>query len=419
MYKRTERRRTPTAERIIALIVCLGMLGLGVNLLGQPALAERGSDDGAIVRCDPLNAAGPVDQDLVIDIYVQDVTDLYGADVRLSFDRALAQVVDADLTLAGTQIQPLATFLSPDFVIKKEANNDNGTIWYAATQLNPSQPVSGSGPLARVTLRASAVGSFAMPITSAQLSKAGGIPIQLTIQDCSVTFQNSTPATPTPTPTPTATVSPTRTFTVTPTATPRPILTPTPTNTPTATWTPTRTPTATWTPTRTPTTTWTPTSTVPPAATVTPTATGTPTRTPSPTTTVTPTVTRVPTQTPTPTPPSAQVGILTGTVFEDVNRDGVRQPVESGIADAHVRATAQGGTNVGQFWETATASDGSFVFYLPPAPYLVRQFDLPGWYSSTEDEVQVTISGPGDLILVEFGDFQASRYWLPLIFRSQ
>ena len=74
---------------------------------------------------------------------------------------------------------------------------------------------------------------------------------------------------------------------------------------------------------------------------------------------------------------------------------------------------------MGQFWETATASDGSFVVYLPPAPYLVRQFNLPGWYSSTEDEVRATISGPGDLILVEFGDFRAGRYWLPLIFRSQ
>lgn len=360
MHNGFESLRTPTAKRMIALGVCLVILALGSDLLGRQVLAEKSPDDGAIVRCDPLNASGPANQDLVIDIYVQDVIDLYGADVRLSFDTTIAQVVDADPTLPGTQIQPLATFLSPDFVIKKEANNSAGTIWYAATQLNPSPPVSGSGPLARFTLRALTAGSFALPITSAQLSKAGGIPIPLTIQNCSVAFHSVTTASPTATPT------------RTPTATPTPIHT----------------------------------------------ATRTPTATPSPTATVTPTATRTPTQTPTPTPPSAQVGILTGTVFEDINRDGIRQGAEPGIPDAHVRATSAGGSNLGQFWETATASDGSCVFYLPPGPYLVRQFNLPGWYSSTPDEIQVTVSVSGAPILVEFGDFQANRLWLPVVLHN-
>ncbi|QLQ06881.1 MAG: hypothetical protein HZY76_13095 [Anaerolineae bacterium] len=128
-------------------------------------------------------------------------------------------------------------------------------------------------------------GSFAMPVTSAQLSKAGGIPIPVTTQDCSVTFFDLTTATPTAT----------RTRTPTPTATRSP--------TPTATST----------------------------YAVSPTPTATPTHTVSPTATVTPTPTQTPTHTPTPTPPSAQVGIVAGTVFEDVNRDGVRQPSEPGI----------------------------------------------------------------------------------------
>ena len=343
------------------MVGCLVVLGLGAGMLGRQVLAARSPEDGAIVRCDPLNASGTVGQDLVIDIYVQDVVDLYGADVRLSFDTTIAQVVDADSTLAGTQIQPLATFMSPDFVIKKEANNSAGTIWYAATQLNPNQPVSGSGPLARVTLRAVAAGSFAMPITSAQLSKAGGIPIPVTIQDCSVTFQSSTPSSPTPTPTrtPTATATPSRTSTVTPTATPSPTVPPMSTNTPTATWTATHTP--------------------------------------SPTTTVTPTVTRTPTRTPTATPLSAQVGILTGIVFEDVNCDGLRQASEPGIPGVRVRAMAEGSVP-GQFWETATLANGVYAIYLPPAPYSVSQFNLFGWYSSTADQVHVTISGPGALV---------------------
>ncbi len=361
MHKRNRPLHSSAAMRTIALGMCLTILALSASLVGQQVLAERSPFDGAVVRCDPLHASGPFNQNLPVNIYVQDVIDLYGADVRLSFDPSVAQVVDADPSLPGTQIQPLADFMSPDFVIRKEANNSAGTIWYAATQLNPSQPVSGSGPLARITFHADTAGSFVMPITSAQLSKAGGIPIPVSIQDCSVTFQSLTPASPT--------------------------------------FTPTRTPTA----------------TAVPSATSTP----TPTHTPSPTFTLTPTPSRTPTSTSTPTPPSALVGIVNGTVFEDLNRDGTRQPPEPAIADILVRATSQSGPNSGQFWETATASDGSFVFYVPPATYTVRQYDLSGWYSSTPNEVEAIISSPGVVIAIDFGDYRGSRLWMPTIFLNR
>lgn len=361
MHNTTRPLHSSTAKRTITFGMCLFIVALSAGLVGPQVLAERSPYEGAVVRCDPLHTSGPYDQNLPVDIYVQDVIDLYGADVRLSFDPGVAQVVDTDPSLPGTQIQPLADFMSPDFVIKKEANNSAGTIWYAATQLNPSPPVSGSGPLARITFHANTAGSFVMPITSAQLSKAGGIPIPVTVQNCSVAFQSLTPATPTSTPT----------------------RTPTATAVPSATFTPT------------------------------------PTRTPSPTFTLTPTPSRTPTPIFTPTPPSGLVGIVNGTVFEDLNRDGTRQPAEPAIAGALVRATSQSGPSSGQFWETATASDGSFAFYLPPATYVVRQYDLSGWYSSTPNEVEAIILDPGVVIVINFGDYRGSRLWIPTIFQNR
>ncbi len=121
-------------------------------------------------------------------IFVQDVVDLYGADVQMSFDPAVAQVVDADPRKGGTQIEILDEFLSPDFTIRDRADNVAGTIWYANTQVNPTEAVSGSGPLARVTLEPLQPGSFDVIITSWQLGRRNGTEIPATARDCRVTF---------------------------------------------------------------------------------------------------------------------------------------------------------------------------------------------------------------------------------------
>ena len=71
-------------------------------------------------------------------MYIDDVVGLNGVDLRISFfNTAIAQVVD-QLPATGVQIQPLNTFLQPDFVVRNTANNTAGTIRYAATQAFPN-----------------------------------------------------------------------------------------------------------------------------------------------------------------------------------------------------------------------------------------------------------------------------------------
>lgn len=386
----TVKRPLMTTKNRARLAVMLSLIILVTALTGARAVmaVQRSPEEDAIARCNPLNASGPVTQDLVVDIYIQDVVNLYGADARLSFDPAFIQVVDADPNIPGTQIQPLYDFMVPGFVIKKEADNNAGTIWYAATQLNPSPPVSGSGPLARITFRATTAGSYALPVTSAQLSAAGGIPIPVTTMDCSMTFTGGGSATDTPTATPTQTATPTRTPTRTPSATS------------TATGVATATPTATAT------------------ATATGTATATATRTATATHTISPTATRTPSPTPTWTPVAATTGVLNGVVFNDLNRDGIRQVSEPGIPGAAVRATSQNAANLGQFWETHSLANGSYVIFLPVGSYQVRQFNLPFWLSTTPDELDIVITAAGPPLQIDFGDRQTEQTWLPLIIRQ-
>ncbi len=173
---------------VTRMAVALGVLLLAaVVLIGGRAAA---APQTAIVRCDPATVAGPVGSTVNIDIYVENVVELYGADVRLGFDPAALQVVDADPTVEGIQIMPLDTFLSPDFVVRKGLGyaEDPDVIWYAVTQVNPSEAVSGSGPLARVTFTAQEAGSFTLPITYHKLARRDSLEIPSTAQGCSITF---------------------------------------------------------------------------------------------------------------------------------------------------------------------------------------------------------------------------------------
>jgi|GEM_PF-2310832 hypothetical protein len=122
-----------------------------------------------------------------VDIWVNDVFNLYGADVRLSFDSSRFEVVDADSGEAGTQIKQGSLLTEPLVVTKNEANNTAGTIWFAAGQLSPTPPVSGSGILASIQFRAIAPGTAPLTFTYTKLGAPGGVEIPATSNNGTLT----------------------------------------------------------------------------------------------------------------------------------------------------------------------------------------------------------------------------------------
>lgn len=175
----TFRSRSKVAAMTLALLMAA--------LFGSLGLRAAPAQD-AVVRCDPEVVAVQMGETVSFTIFVEDVVDLYGADVQMSFDPTVAQVVDADPGKGGTQIEILEDFLSPDFTIRDRADNVAGTIWYANTQVNPTEAVSGSGPLARVTMEPLKPGSFDVIVTSWQLGRRNGTEIPSVARNCRVTF---------------------------------------------------------------------------------------------------------------------------------------------------------------------------------------------------------------------------------------
>ena len=135
-----------------------------------------------------MSITGPANQVVTADVYIQDVVGLYGADVQLSFDASMVQVLDENPNVSGIQIQPLASFLHPDFVILNAADNVAGTIRYAVTQLNPTSPATGSGSLMRFRFQALQPGSFTIQFLRHDLADRNGQTIANTVASCPVTI---------------------------------------------------------------------------------------------------------------------------------------------------------------------------------------------------------------------------------------
>jgi hypothetical protein len=149
------------------------LLGLAGALLGQagPAFSAWAqaprwdmeippgrelAQDGAAVTIDPPSVEVDVGATTTVDLRIENVSDLYYVEVLLFFDPALLEVMDAESTLSGVQVEP-GTFLGPDSTVDDNSvDSEAGEIIF--TQTAGDEPVSGSGVLAKITFRGKARG---------------------------------------------------------------------------------------------------------------------------------------------------------------------------------------------------------------------------------------------------------------------
>ena len=110
----------------------LALAQTGVKVYPQPVGADNGT--------------------LTVDLIAENVTDLYGVEFKLKYDPTVIAIQDANPQQEGLQIEA-GSFLPVDqgFVVANTVNEAEGTISFAMTLLNPAPPVSGTGPLARLT----------------------------------------------------------------------------------------------------------------------------------------------------------------------------------------------------------------------------------------------------------------------------
>ena len=163
-----------------------------------------------------------------IPIEIRNVQDLYAVDLEIHYDPRILTFEDANPQMDG--IQPaLGTFLDAGMVLYNTVDPEAGIIRFVMTQVNPSEPKSGSGVLIVLYAVGAAEGESILEVVRADLSTREGIAIPSELVENSVKVAASAAeiqATPIPVQNPTSIiVIPTLAPTAIPTATPQPTAT--------------------------------------------------------------------------------------------------------------------------------------------------------------------------------------------------
>ncbi len=125
----------------------------------------------------------------------------------------------------------------------------------------------------------------------------------------------------------------------------------------------------------------------------------------------------IPTPTPTPTATAAPSGSLHAFVWNDANKDGIKDEVEPPLTGATVIVYTWPGQQ--EVVRVTSGGDGFARFLTLPAPatYKVVEQDPPGMGSSTTNELLIVLS-PDTAFDVVFGDYETLlRVYVPLIRR--
>ncbi|MBN1993348.1 MAG: hypothetical protein JW953_11665 [Anaerolineae bacterium] len=124
-----------------------GLIGLALLCSPLPAFAQ------AEARVYP-QVVSATNETIIVEVMVENVTDLYGVEFRLKYDPAALAVQDLETEQGGVQIEG-GSLLSADqiFVVANQVDEAGGIITFAVSLLNPAPPIAQDGPLARVTFK--------------------------------------------------------------------------------------------------------------------------------------------------------------------------------------------------------------------------------------------------------------------------
>ncbi|WP_194867947.1 cohesin domain-containing protein [Pseudoalteromonas sp. PPB1] len=115
-------------------------------LMSISALAEPGR-----IYLQTANPQIKTGSEFYVDVMVADLPDVYGVQLTLNYDAKSITLVDQDTKTKGAQLEH-GNFLNANglYVLRNQANTQQGTIQYIVSQVAPTKSAAGSGRLARL-----------------------------------------------------------------------------------------------------------------------------------------------------------------------------------------------------------------------------------------------------------------------------
>jgi len=159
----------------IRVIVSCLLVFLAAGLV-SPASGQAGGAQVGVFQ----TFAGKPGARLEIPVEIKNVENCYAFDLELRYDPQVLSLEDADPLRDGVQ-PALGTFLDAGMVLYNTVDAENGVIRFVMSQINPSEPKSGSGVLLVLYVSGLKEGESALELTKADLATREGqlIPAEL------------------------------------------------------------------------------------------------------------------------------------------------------------------------------------------------------------------------------------------------
>ena len=127
-----------------------------------------------------------------VSVYIKNVNDLYGIELNINFDPKFIELIDSNPTTQKIDIKP-GTMLDPkkSFFLCNQINNQQGTACYTMSLLNPAPPVSGSGIIVELIVKAKTICKTSITIQNSKIGIFGKKSIIPEIKDINLTVTDN------------------------------------------------------------------------------------------------------------------------------------------------------------------------------------------------------------------------------------
>jgi LysM repeat protein len=151
--------RVGARSRLLFAAALACVLSSSIMTIG-PANAAPSAQSGTSVNISPSQTDLECDETALVEIRINDVSNLYGIDVKIGYDPNVIEIMDADDSDDDVQIQPgdLPDVSNGQGLIQVNAASD-GIISYAAVRLGQDMAQDGSGVIASMTIKGIAAGT--------------------------------------------------------------------------------------------------------------------------------------------------------------------------------------------------------------------------------------------------------------------
>jgi len=160
---------------LLVLTIVMILMLIHSSILKQ-TINVKSSTTEALLYVYPAEESAGVGDTFLIDINVENVSDLYGFEFKLSYDTG---VLDALNITEG----PFLKSGGPTFKAKMEINETTGTIYVVITLYETKIGITGSGTLVTITFNATSLGESRLNLYDTILGNSKGEPIEHEVID--------------------------------------------------------------------------------------------------------------------------------------------------------------------------------------------------------------------------------------------